>query len=195
MTNVGTAERILGGNARYHFFRPSSSSSSLEVVRLHADQFELPEELRVHVDFVAPTTRFPRIQSMRRVQPSKVCLVLFGLHDFRTCLPFSSENIVIIFFFVQSNCPCSDSLAQLRAGDNGVTPSFLRNIYNVGDYRSKAKNNSVACTGFLEQYEISTTMTSSLQFDHFDFPPFQSCSSIIFIFNLHRHTVQVHFSA
>jgi len=51
---------------------------------------------------------------------------------------------------------------------NGVEPSCLRTLYNVGSYKSTSSNNSMAATGYLEQY-ISTTDLQSF-FSQFDSP-------------------------
>eukprot|EP00455_Lapot_gusevi_P009575 TRINITY_DN1428_c0_g1_i3.p1 TRINITY_DN1428_c0_g1~~TRINITY_DN1428_c0_g1_i3.p1 ORF type:complete len:545 (-),score=221.21 TRINITY_DN1428_c0_g1_i3:160-1794(-) len=100
---VATAEAML--HAEYHHFVHAVTGHT--VMRMDRC-YSVEAEVAHHIDFVAPSVRFPRVQTRK----AKV----------------------------------------LSAPQDSVTPSFLRSLYNVGDYRSKSANNSLATCGFLEQY-------------------------------------------
>ncbi|TFY52562.1 hypothetical protein EVJ58_g9946 [Rhodofomes roseus] len=127
---VSLAEEML--KTEYHVWQHEESGDA--VVR--TTSYSLPEHLHVHIDVVQPTTTFARMRGMKATyhyadEGARVVNIA------QPTIPIPSA------YNGQVNSSCNASL----------TPTCLRELYNIGDYTPQAADvNKIACTGYLEQY-------------------------------------------
>lgn len=97
--------------------------------------YKLPQDIATHVDFVGPTIRFPQIAHGKKL-----------IHH----TPVVHHKSATI-----RDAPNCDAFV--------VNPACIRQLYNIGAYASVSANNSVGCTGFLEQYISLSDLSTFFQ--------------------------------
>ncbi|KAH9928380.1 tripeptidyl peptidase A [Fomitopsis serialis] len=127
---VSLAEDML--ETEYHVWQHEESGDA--VVR--TTSYSLPEHLHVHIDVVQPTTTFARMKGMRATYR-------FADEDVQVADTAESTIPIPSAYNGQVNASCNAS----------ITPTCLRELYNIGDYTPQAADvNKIACTGYLEEY-------------------------------------------
>ncbi|KAH9831612.1 tripeptidyl peptidase A [Rhodofomes roseus] len=127
---VSLAEEML--KTEYHVWQHEESGDA--VVR--TTSYSLPEHLHVHIDVVQPTTTFARMRGMKATYH------------------YADEEARVVNI-AQPTIPIPSAYnGQVNSSCNGsLTPTCLRELYNIGDYTPQAADvNKIACTGYLEQY-------------------------------------------
>jgi len=127
---VSLAEEML--RTEYHVWQHEESGDA--VVR--TTSYSLPTHLHVHIDVVQPTTMFARMKGMRATYR-------FADEDVQTVGITEPTIPIPSAYNGQVNASCNAS----------ITPTCLRELYNIGDYTPQAADvNKIACTGYLEEY-------------------------------------------
>lgn len=141
-TTVERAEQLLSGSAEYHLYQHVETGQ----IFLRTTEYSLPSEVHPHIDFVAPSIRFPIIHSLTRNNEQ--------LDDFKLITELNGITQL-------TDAKLSDNEVEVSSSPNAacglsVNPTCLRSLYKTTSVNGTARNNSAAVTGYLEQY-ISIT--------------------------------------
>ncbi|KAE8143783.1 peptidase S8/S53 domain-containing protein [Aspergillus pseudotamarii] len=122
-TTVDTANKLL--NAQFKWY----VSDVKHIRRLRTLQYDVPESVASHVNTIQPTTRFGKINPKKIVTHSK---------------PSQLDVTALAAAVVAKNISHCDSI---------ITPTCLKELYNIGDYQADANSGSkIAFASYLEEY-------------------------------------------
>lgn len=119
---------------RFQTYHTWTHHDGTRVVR--TTEYSLPAELHPHIEFIQPTTFFSH-RKKRHTPIMKASGSTNASHNAH--LPQRNEDV---------SGGMSDSGCETK-----ITVECLKQIYNVGDYRTNPDNgNTIAITGYLEEY-------------------------------------------
>ncbi|BAE64770.1 tripeptidyl aminopeptidase [Aspergillus flavus] len=122
-TTVDTANKLL--NAQFKWY----VSDVKHIRRLRTLQYDVPESVTPHINTIQPTTRFGKISPKKAVTHSK---------------PSQLDVTALAAAVVAKNISHCDSI---------ITPTCLKELYNIGDYQADANSGSkIAFASYLEEY-------------------------------------------
>ncbi|KAE8352298.1 peptidase S8/S53 domain-containing protein [Aspergillus coremiiformis] len=122
-TTVDKANALLDATFKWYV------SDAKNLHRLRTLQYSIPDSVSAHVNVIQPTTRFGKIAPNRATLHSK---------------PKDIDETALTAAVAAKNTSHCDSI---------ITPSCLKELYNVGDYQpDPTKGSKIAFASYLEQY-------------------------------------------
>lgn len=129
-TTVNVAEELFDGHL--HAYRHASTGA--RIIRLAPDtQYSAPVAAAAHIDFMAPTVRFPRMQRSRLVSDETV-------RRYREAAHAAAKEAG------------PGAAPELGNGTFIVVPTWLRELYQLADVYGKAKDNLQCVCSFIGQF-------------------------------------------
>ncbi|KAE8372275.1 peptidase S8/S53 domain-containing protein [Aspergillus bertholletiae] len=122
-TTVETANKLLNAEFKWYV------SDVRHIRRLRTLQYSVPDSVASHINTIQPTTRFGKITPKATVAHSK---------------PSHIDVTALAAAIVAKNISHCDSV---------ITPTCLKELYNIGDYQPDPKSGSkIAFASYLEEY-------------------------------------------
>ena len=133
-TTVGTANKLL--NTQFAHYATADGSGTK---KMRTTQYSIPDHLTKHVDLVWPTTFFGNPKKRAAITGRNV-----GAH-------VATKHGMLSYAKRQVSADCSQ----------GITPSCLKQMYNIGNYTANARSGSrIGFGSFLNQSAIYSDLAA-----------------------------------